>query len=107
MQRITARLVLLLIAISVFQPVVEALSAVPPHACCLRRLHAIPNQPAQFHVAGKPGGNCCPPLTTPHTANPVSFDRVQISLTFSGRKAVSQDRSLQNAFKASLSARAP
>ena len=107
MQRLTARLLLILIALGVFQPLVEALSAEPPHACCLRRLHAIPNQPTQFHDGGKAGGNCCPPLTTPHTANPVSLDRVQVSLTVSGLKAVSQDRSLQNTFHATLSARAP
>jgi hypothetical protein len=107
MQRLTARLLLLLIALGVFQPLVEALSAEPPHACCLRKLHSLPNRPAQVHDRGKAGGNCCPPLTTPHTANPVSLDRVQVSLTISRLKLVSQDRSLQSAFPARLFTRAP
>src|SRR5262249_39512268 len=92
MQGLTARLLLILIAMGLFQPLVEALSPVPPHACCLRRLHALPNQPAQFHDAAKAGGNCCPPLTTPHTANPVSLDRVRVAAAISGLKLVSQDR---------------
>jgi len=107
MQRLIARLLLLLIGLGVFQPLVEALSAEPPHACCLRKLNALPNQPAQFHDRGLAGGNCCPPLTTPHTANPVSGDQAQFSPAVSSLKAVSQDRFRHNPFRAILSARAP
>jgi len=107
MQRLTARLLLILIALGVFQPLVEALSAEPPHACCLRRLHALSDQPAQFHDARKASGNCCPPLTTPHTANPVSGDQAQFSPAVSSVKLVSQDRFRHNPFRATLSARAP
>jgi hypothetical protein len=66
--RLTARLLLLLIAIGMFQPLLEAFSADPPHACCLRRLHAQKDQPLQFRDASKLNRNCCPPLTTPHIA---------------------------------------
>ena len=107
MQRLTARLLLLLIALGVCQPLVEALSAEPPHACCLRKLHALPNQPAQIHDRGKTGGSCCPPLTTPHTANPVSGDQTQLDRMVSTLKLISQDCFLHNAFQASLSTRAP
>jgi len=107
MQRLTASLLLLLIALGVFQPLVEALSAEPPHACCLRKLHAPLNQPTQFHDGREAGGNCCPPLTTPHTANPVSGDQAQFSPAVSSLKAVSRDHFRHNPFRAILSARAP
>src|SRR5215468_11974375 len=107
MQRITARLVLLLMAIGVFQPLVEAFSAEPPHACCLRRLHAKSDQSKQFHDGRKVTGNCCPPLTTPHAANPVSGDQAQFSPAVSSLKFVSQNRFRHNPFGATLSARAP
>jgi hypothetical protein len=72
MHRLTARLLLLIVALGIFQPLLEAFSAEPPHACCLRRLHAHKGQPLQFRDAARPNGSCCPPLTTPHTANLIS-----------------------------------
>ena len=107
MQRLTAKLLLLLMALGTFQPLLEAFSAEPAHACCLRRLHAKPDQPAQFHDGRKVSGNCCPPLTTPHTANPVCGDQAQFSPAVSSVKLVSQDRFRHDPFRATLSARAP
>ena len=107
MHRFTTRLLLILIALGVFQPLLEAFSAEPPHACCLRRLHAKPDQPAQLHDGRKVTGNCCPPLTTPHTANPVSGEQEQFSPAVSGLKLVSQNRIRHNPVGATLSARAP
>jgi len=52
MHRLTARLLLLIVALGIFQPLLEAFSAEPPHACCLRRLHARKgHQPLQFRDA--------------------------------------------------------
>src|SRR5206468_4577096 len=48
MHRVTARLLLLIVALGIFQPFLEAFSAEPPHACCLRRLHTPKNHPLQF-----------------------------------------------------------
>ena len=107
MQRLAARLLLLLIALAVCQPLVEALSAEPPHACCLRKLHSLPNRPAQMQDRTKAGGNCCPPLTAPHTANPVSGDQTQFARVVSNLKLISQDCFLHNTFQPSLSTRAP
>src|SRR5260221_5897085 len=73
---LTARLLLLIVALGIFQPLLEAFSAEPPHACCLRRLHARKDQPLQFRGVTKPNGNCCPPLTAPRSANVVSCGAV-------------------------------
>src|SRR6266550_7167442 len=75
MHRLTARLLLLILALGIFQPLLEAFSAEPPHACCLRRLHAQKDQPLQLRDASKLNGNCCPPLTAPHIAQPKSGDK--------------------------------
>jgi hypothetical protein len=69
MHRLTARLLLLIVALGIFQPLLEAFSAEPPHACCLRRLHARKDRGQHFSDAKKSGGNCCPPLTTTQSAN--------------------------------------
>jgi len=39
MYRLTARLLLVLLLVDTFAQAAVALSATPPHACCLRRLH--------------------------------------------------------------------
>lgn len=73
MQRQTARFLLLLFVVGgAFAPLLEALSAKQPHACCLRRLHNAKNAPAEVHDADQMRGNCCPPLTTPHAARLLS-----------------------------------
>ena len=75
MHRLTARLLLLVVALGIFQPLLEAFSTEPPHACCLRRLHAQKDQPLQLRDASKLNGNCCPPLTAPHIAQLKSGDK--------------------------------
>src|SRR6266567_3674669 len=64
MQRVTARLVLLFLLASAFAPVLQALSAEPPHACCLRKLHSSAGRGASIHGSARTDGNCCPPMTT-------------------------------------------
>ncbi len=68
MPRIIARLLLVFVLAGVFAPLVQALSADPPHACCLRRLHGSADHPPQFHDSVRHDGNCCPPITTSHSA---------------------------------------
>src|SRR5438552_18793523 len=67
MQTFTARVLLLLTLAGGFTPILEPLSGVQPHACCLRRLHAMGNHGSQVSVSVSPNGNCCPPLTTPQS----------------------------------------
>jgi hypothetical protein len=68
MHRATARLLLVLMLVGVFVPVALAISAAPPHACCLRKpMHSRPSHDAQFQAP--PGccqRDCCRPLTVSH-----------------------------------------
>jgi hypothetical protein len=68
MHCLTARLLLFFLLASAFAPVLQALSAEPPHACCLRKLHGSAERGAGIHDSAKHDGNCCPPMTTPHSA---------------------------------------
>jgi hypothetical protein len=70
MHRLTARVLLLFLATSAFAPFLQALSAEPPHACCLRKLHSRNNGEEGHRIsdAAPRPNNCCPPLTTPHSA---------------------------------------
>ena len=69
MHRITASSLLVLLLVGTLAPVALALSAPPPHACCMRKpLH---NRDARYlEVRAVDGGrhNCCPPVTTAHWA---------------------------------------
>jgi hypothetical protein len=93
MQRFTARLVLLLIALSTCAPFLQALSGAPPHACCLRRLHA--RQDGQQQVGGiaTRSSNCCPPLTTLQSANVIAHDGATVQL-----QASALNRALPSSF---------
>jgi hypothetical protein len=107
MHRLTARLLLLIVALGIFQPLLEAFSAEPPHACCLRRLHAHKDQQLQFHDATKPNGSCCPPLTTPHTANLIACRTTSYALEHSIVNFRFDDEAHHSGFASSLSTRAP
>jgi hypothetical protein len=65
MHRATAKLLLILLLVGVFAPVALAISAAPPHACCMRKpMHGRPSHDAQFQAP--PGccqHDCCRPLT--------------------------------------------
>jgi len=107
MHRLTSRLLLLFVALGIFQPLLEAFSPEPLHACCLRRLHTPQDQRLQFHDAPKLNGNCCPPLTTPHTANVVSCDKDSFAFARSIVNLPFDDHSHRSGFISSLSTRAP
>src|SRR5437667_9665489 len=107
MPRLIARLLLLVVALGIFQPLLEAFSAEPPHACCLRRLHARSGQKSQFRDARQPNANCCPPLTTPHTANPASRAAASVSPYVAILKLSGQNDAYHAGSTASLSTRAP
>ncbi|HEV8047640.1 MAG TPA: hypothetical protein VGP35_07915 [Terriglobales bacterium] len=74
MHRATARLLLILLLVGVFVPVALAISAVSPHACCLRKpMHGRPSHDAQFDAP--PGccqHDCCRPLTVSRGARLIS-----------------------------------
>jgi len=72
MNRLTARVLLLFLFASAFAPVLQALSAAAPHACCLRRLRGPADRGSGFYDSARRDGNCCPPLTTSHSAQVVA-----------------------------------
>jgi len=106
MQRLTARLLLIIVVIGVFQPLLEAFSAQPPHACCLRRLHSR-DRSLHFSDATKPGGNCCPPLSTPNSARVVSRDLPSIISVLSIINLRPEADVHYSEFSSNLLARAP
>ena len=65
MHRLTARLLLVLFLAGTFAPVALAISAPPPHACCMRKpMHGPGSRSLQTSTAGGEHHNCCPPATT-------------------------------------------
>ena len=64
MHRLTARLLLILLLVSVFAPVALAISTPEPHACCLRR--PLGDGQYQAEIQSTPDccrHDCCRPLT--------------------------------------------
>jgi hypothetical protein len=55
MHRLTARLLLILLLVSVFAPVALAISTPAPHACCMRKAHDGDRQDSEF----QPPPDCC------------------------------------------------
>ena len=73
MRRLTARLLLVLLLVGTFAPIALAISAPPPHACCLRKpLHDHGSRALELQAVGGQHRNCCPPVTTAHWAEPGS-----------------------------------
>src|ERR1700681_716079 len=71
MHRTTARLLLVLLLTGIFVPVALAISAAPPHACCLRKpMHGRPSHDSEFNAP--PGccqHDCCRTLTVSRWAH--------------------------------------
>ena len=107
MHRLIAKLLLAVFALRVFAPLLQAFSAEPPHACCLRRLHSRNDRSLQFSDAKRPGGNCCPPLTTPQSANVAAHNTAVFCLKTSAINRRSQASHYAAFFKISDSPRAP
>src|SRR5258708_37397609 len=68
MQRSSALVLLAVLFASGLTPVLQAATGVQPHACCLRRLHAPADRLQHLTSLQSRNGNCCPPLTTSHSA---------------------------------------
>jgi hypothetical protein len=107
MQRFTARLVLLLVALSTCEPLLQTLSAAPSHACCLRRLHVRQDGRPQLGEATTRSNNCCPPLTMPHSAKVAAHDSASIQLQASDLHDGLPNSFHATRYRSSLSARAP
>ena len=71
MHRATARSLLVLLLVGVFAPVALAISAAPPHACCVRKpMHGRSSHDAQFQAP--PGccqHDCCRTSTVSQSAH--------------------------------------
>ena len=73
MHRLTARLLLVLTLVGTLAPVALAVSAPPPHACCMRKpMHEQGSRSLQTQTVDTGHRNCCPPVTTAHWAKPGS-----------------------------------
>ena len=69
MHRLTARLLLVLMLVGTLAPVALAISATPPHACCMRKpMHEHGSRRFEIQNVGGERHNCCPPVTTAHWA---------------------------------------
>jgi hypothetical protein len=74
MHRLTARLLLVLLLVGTFAPVALALTAPPPHECCLRKpLHDHGSMSFAVRTTGRDHQNCCPPVTTAQWAELGSY----------------------------------
>ena len=108
MQRLTARLLLLLVVVSgSFTPLLQAFSAQPPHACCLRKLHAPKDLPLRISDTTAAHGNCCPPATTRQSAQALELKVFSAVLAVSSFDLRLADPEHNLEFASSLSARAP
>jgi hypothetical protein len=73
MHRLTARLLLVLTLVGTLAPVALAISATPPHACCMRKpMHDQGSRGLQSQTVDTGHHNCCPPVTTAQWAEPGS-----------------------------------
>jgi hypothetical protein len=73
MHRLTARLLLVLTLVGTLAPVALAVSAPPPHACCMRKpMHDQDSRGLNTQTVDTGHRNCCPPVTTAHWAEPGS-----------------------------------
>jgi hypothetical protein len=107
MQRLTARLLLLFLLTDVCAPFAEAFAAQPAHACCLRKLHRASGGHELISNAQPQRGNCCPPLTTPHTAQ-LQFPNTGVALPQSSNRQIAfVSIFLETEFGANHSSRAP
>jgi hypothetical protein len=109
MHRLTARSLLLLILMGAFSPVLEALSARAPHACCLQKMHGTPAQNGVpgLHEEAVHQGNCCPPMTTPHSAHLAVVPSSIAAIYSAGLELLPADQHSATASLASHSSRAP
>lgn len=108
MQRLTARLLLMLVMVSgTFAPLVEAISVPHPHACCLRKLHTSKNSPLQISDRSTSRGNCCPPMTTRQSAQTAGCETISALIAVSNLEVRPAELGHNLDLVSSLSARAP
>ena|ERR1700730_1974881 len=81
MHRLIARLLLVLLLVGVFVPVALAITAVPSHACCLRKpMHEGSSRNARFEASlGCCQHDCCRPLTVSRGAHLTSKTCAQVA----------------------------
>jgi hypothetical protein len=109
MNRLTARLLLVGLLVSVLAPVAMAVSAPAPHACCMRK--AMNNggaTPFEFHApAGCCTHDCCRPLTVAHWAHLNTQDAALFTPERSGELLPADLGRFANTAHSSHSGRAP
>jgi len=108
MRRLTARLLLILLLVGIFVPVALAISAPPPHACCVRKpLHNHASRAPEFQATDSGRHDCCRPLAVSHWAQP--RPRISAHFAHSSATPLSEPRPVHRPanLAASHSVRAP
>jgi len=113
MQRLTARFLLLFALVGTFVPLALAVTAAPPHACCIRKAahpcHGSSSEAEQRTVRG-PGccnHDCCRAATTAQWAHPRGWLASTIVQNVDARIAESLAGTPATELLASQSTRAP
>jgi hypothetical protein len=114
MHRLTARLLLLFALVGTFVPLALAVSAAPPHACCVRKAahqchgSTIPesDQPS-VRSPGCCNHDCCRAVTTRQSAHPQQSATSIVAGNVDFRIAAAQARTPASDVFASQSTRAP
>jgi hypothetical protein len=109
MHRQIARVLLILLLVSIFTPLALAISTPAPHACCMRKpLHARTTHDSQFNApASCCGHDCCRPLTRSCWAHVRKSLSAQASLQCDGLESDRQSANLSYLACSSGPVRAP
>jgi hypothetical protein len=109
MRRLTARFVLILLLASLFAPVALAISAPPPHACCMRKpVHDRASHNSEFQVP--PGccqRDCCRPLTVSQWVHLSPSGNAQVAPAAATLQADQRPAGFATTFNSAHSGRAP
>lgn len=112
-RRLSASLVLLLFAASVGAPWAAAVSAEPPHACCVRKAHhchSMASAPADQPTVRAPRacqGDCCKSLTRTNVAERAAAEPAFARGTLTGRVAPAAIRIVASSLHSQRQSRAP
>ena len=111
MQRLTARFLFLFALVGTFVPLALAVTAAPPHACCLRQAahqcHGTEADQRAVRGTGCCNHDCCRAVTTSQSAHPQPALKSDFARYLDARLAESHSRTPATKLFASQSPRAP
>ena len=107
MQRQIARALLVLLLVGVFAPVGLAMSAVPPHACCMRKMHAGHWQVPEIAARHCVNHDCCRAVIVSQTAFQQRQSNAEATENSASFRALARTTRTRTDFYSSCSGRAP